>query len=235
MTPTSIRNNAHRQSLARRFAPISLFLLAGPLPFASALRADSASSSPSVSHESLESNRRGELIAHIRQQVLEILDEPNGCAVWFQQADPNAADTLRSLRIVGDPSGPSRVTAIRTNRGSLVFKHPWAARVPLQAGKNSTIWINDEGAFFVKESRMDKAGFMVTRVPWHRLIVGDYDGDTDRARITILLHELGHVVGRLPDDDDSWNAQSTRNTDEVLRHCRKEVDSIARKSLHSSN
>ena len=237
MTSTSIPDNALRQSLARRFKSFPLFFLASLLLFATTLRADTdaASPSPAVAQESLLSNRRGELVAHIRHQVLEILDEPNGCAAWFQQADAHASDVLRSLRIAVDPSGPSRVSAIRTNRGSVVFKHPWAARVPLQTGKNSIIWINDEGPFFVKESRIDNAGFMVTRVPWHRLLVGNYNGDTDQARITILLHELGHVVGRLPEDDDSWNGQSSRNTDEVLRHCRKEVDSIARKTLRASN
>lgn len=43
------------------------------------------------------------------------------------------------------------------------------------------------------------------------------------------FHEFGHIIGRLPEDDDSWDEQSARNTAEVLRHCRSEIRSTARK------
>ena len=58
------------------------------------------------------------------------------------------------------------------------------------------------------------------RPAWHWLNVGFYDGDTPEARVAILLHELGHIIGRLPEDNDSWDGESSRNTMEVLQHCK---------------
>jgi hypothetical protein len=48
----------------------------------------------------------------------------------------------------------------------------------------------------------------------------------------MMLHELAHIIGRIPEDDDSWNRRSSQNTDEVLRHCKKEIDFVTRKPAH---
>jgi len=59
------------------------------------------------------------------------------------------------------------------------------------------------------------------------LVVSSYNGNTPEAQITILLHELGHIIGRLPEDDDSWDGRSFRNTSEVSRHCKSETRAAA--------
>jgi len=66
------------------------------------------------------------------------------------------------------------------------------------------------------------------------LRVASYAGNSAPAQITALLHEFGHIIGRLPEDDDSWDGQSARNTAEVLRHCRSEIRSTARKPARLS-
>jgi predicted HD phosphohydrolase len=61
--------------------------------------------------------------------------------------------------------------------------------------------------------------------------VGSYSGNTAEAQIAILLHELGHIVGRLPDDSDSWDGRSSQNTLEILSHCKPEIRAAARRKL----
>src|ERR1700693_1994947 len=61
------------------------------------------------------------------------------------------------------------------------------------------------------------------------LTISSYNGNTPEAQITILLHELGHLIGRLPEDDDSWDGRSLRNTSDVSRHCKSETRAAARK------
>ena len=66
------------------------------------------------------------------------------------------------------------------------------------------------------------------------LVVSSYAGNTPEAQITILLHELGHIIGRLPADDDSWDGRSLRNTSEVSRHCKSETRAAAHNSPRGS-
>jgi len=42
-----------------------------------------------------------------------------------------------------------------------------------------------------------------------------------------LLHELGHIINLLPEDADDLDGKSLRNTSEVLRHCRTEIEARA--------
>ncbi len=61
------------------------------------------------------------------------------------------------------------------------------------------------------------------------LTISSYNGNTPEVQITILLHELGHIIGRLPEDDDSRDGRSIRNTSEVSRHCKSETRAAAHK------
>jgi len=56
------------------------------------------------------------------------------------------------------------------------------------------------------------------------LTISSYNGNTPEVQITILLHELGHIIGRLPEDD-----RSIRNTSEMSRHCKSETRAAAPK------
>ena len=176
---------------------------------------------------------RGALIGQARADVLEILSSQGDCAIWFQEVEvePNIAKVFRSVHYeLRD--GTAQVILRPDASGTAWFKHPWGATTTEDGGKDSSIAINTHGPFFVHETRLMKvnttSGFNWP-AGWHPVMVGPYVGDTAEARMTILLHELGHIVGRLPIDDGSWDGRSARNTVEVLQHCKAEIQLLARK------
>ncbi len=177
--------------------------------------------------------KQGDTIARAREQVLEILQQGNACTAWFQGADPDPAEVLRSLHFALEMKGPSYVYGIRNSRGGQIFKHPWAGKSIENGGRDSTILLNANGPFFNRTSfvmQMDTRG-MPARSDGNRLLtISSYNGNTPEAQITILLHELGHIIGRLPEDADSWDDRSSRNTSEVLRHCKTETRAAAHNS-----
>ena len=178
----------------------------------------------------------GAIIAHARERVLLILEEPNACSAWFQESDPDPAAVFRSLHFDLDREGPSRIYQIRNSAGSPYLKHPWGARSFEDAGRGGTIWLNANGAFFHRTSQLMHL-ISGTTVAWtdgnHTLTIARYNGDSPEAQIIILLHELGHIIGRLPEDNGSWEGSSSRNTDQVLRHC-KAATSAAVRSFRAS-
>jgi hypothetical protein len=182
--------------------------------------------------------RRGEVIARGREQTLGILQSENACTAWFRETDPDPAGVFLSLHYEIDEQGPLYILRTKTDRGEDVFKHPWAARSTEDGGRNSIVGLNPSGAFFRATSRiMEREG--LGTLPHlggnHTLVVASFSGNTAEAQITILLHELGHIIGRIPEDDDSLDRRSSRNTIEVLRHCKHEIRAIAEGSLRSSN
>lgn len=182
--------------------------------------------------------QRGDLIADARLRALAILQENNSCTAWFQQADPDPAGILRSVHYTVDPSGPSNIYKIRNYSGEALLKHPWGATSVEYAGRNALVRINGNGPFFVRSSRVEGLSLIAGPSPlgsWHTLIVGPYPAATPEARIAVLLHELGHIVGRLPQDADSADGQSSRNTIEVLRHCKSQIHLVGRRTSYSAN
>jgi hypothetical protein len=176
---------------------------------------------------------RGALIARAREQSMVILRSQNACSAWFQEANPQALEVLRSLHYELDDNGTSVIDSVRDDFGTKVFKHPWGARANENAGSNSMIRINSNGPFFIRQSRVaDSIGPPSLASDWHVLTIGPYVGDTPKTRITMMLHELAHIIGRIPEDDDSWNGRSSQNTAEILRHCKKEIDFATRKPAH---
>ena len=170
--------------------------------------------------------KQGDTIARAREQVLEILQQGNACTAWFQGADPDPAEVIRSLHFALELKGPSHVYGIRDSNGKQVFKHPWAARSIENGGRDSTILLNANGPFFNRTSvvmQLDPRGRLVRPDGIRLLMISSYKGNTPEAQVTILLHELGHIIGRLPEDGDSWDGQSSRNTSDVLRHCSTET------------
>jgi len=171
--------------------------------------------------------KQGDTIARARGQVLDILQQGNACTAWFQGADPDPAEVVRSLHFALETRGSSYVYGIRDSHGRQFFKHPWAARSIENGGRGSTILLNANGPFFNLTSFVMQ---MPTQPDGNRLLtVSSYQGNTPEARITILLHELGHIIGRLPEDDDSLDGRSSRNTSEVVRHCKTETRAAAHK------
>jgi hypothetical protein len=178
---------------------------------------------------------RGELIAGVREQTLQILQSGNACKAWFEEADPDAADVFRSLHYDIDLNGTASIYSITDNFGDLLFKHPWGARSVENSGRNSFIELNGNGPFFVRKTRIvpseAKLAAILPNGP-QAVLIGPYEGATPEAQITILLHELGHIVGRLPRDDNSWNGRSSDNTRELLRHCKKDIRQAARREVN---
>jgi len=169
-----------------------------------------------------------------REHAIEILQSKNSCSAWFQEVDPNAASTFASLKFIIETDGPKEVLGLQSHSGEMLLKHPYSGRALENAGANSFVVLNAKGAFFVHAAPMLR---QENKSNWFRpsglryLLVGSYRGDTLAAQITILLHELGHVVGRLPDDSDELSGQSDRNTAEVLRFCHKQIKAAARNRL----
>jgi hypothetical protein len=174
---------------------------------------------------------RGEMIATVRKQTLSLLKSENSCSAWFEQVEPNVADVFRSLHYDIDPAGSAEIHSIRDNLGDLYFMHPWGAKSIENSGSHAFIQLNANGPFFISRTRvvpsdLRAAAFRI-EAP-QPVYIGPYVGATPEARLTIMLHELGHIVGRIPNDDLSWNGRSSENTREVLRHCKKEIREIAR-------
>ena len=177
--------------------------------------------------------KRGLTVAWARDHVLEVLHSQNSCSSWFQEVDPNAASTFASIKFIIAADGPQGVLTLRSHSGEILFLHPYGAKAPENGGANSIVVINADGAFFVRGAvvlRQELAGGFFRPSGWSYLRVGPYVGDTLAAQITILLHELGHVVGRIPDDSDELSGQSGRNTAEVLRFCRNQINVASRHS-----
>jgi hypothetical protein len=65
------------------------------------------------------------------------------------------------------------------------------------AGRDSIIQLNANGPFFNRTSllmQLEPGGVLARPGGNHILTVSRYDGDTPEAQITILLHELGHII-----------------------------------------
>jgi hypothetical protein len=142
------------------------------------------------------------------------------------------------LRFELEEKGPSFVYGRRDRKRGQLFKQPWVARSYEFGGRNSVVQLNANGAFFSRTSLiMESAsgGELSRPSSTHVLTVSSYSGNTSEAQITILLHELGHIIGRLPVDNDSWDGQSSRNTLEVSRHCKTETHAAVHTSTRGGN
>ena len=169
--------------------------------------------------------KRGEAVTRARELILDILQSENGCTGWFQEVNPDPAGIFQSLHYELE-NGPIYVSSMADGKGEPRYKHPWAARTTQEGGRNSVIRLNAHGPFFMGASPLlylDTAGHFVGFGESRRLSVGSYSGNTAEAQITILLHELGHILGRLPNDDDSWDGRSSQNTAAVFGHCKQEI------------
>lgn len=181
----------------------------------------------------LTEGKPGLAVARARSDVIEILQSKNSCSAWFQEVDPNAASTFASLKFIIETNGPKEVLGLRLGSGEMLLKHPYAAKA---LENSSFVLLNANGAFFVRAApvlQQDNQGGFYRLSGSHDLRAGSYPGNTLAAQTTILLHELGHIVGRLPDDSDELSGQSERNTAEVLHFCRKQIKAAAESPLHS--
>ena len=181
----------------------------------------------------LTKGKPGLAVARARSGVIEILQSNNSCSAWFQGVDPNAASTFASLKFIIETNGPKEVLGLRSGSGEMLLKHPYAAKA---LENSSVVVLNANGAFFVRAApvfRQDNQGGFYRLSGSRELRAGSYRGNTRAAQMTILLHELGHVVGLLPNDSDELSGQSERNTAEVLRFCQKQIKAASESPLDS--
>jgi len=173
---------------------------------------------------------RGSAIEQAREHVIAILSTENSCSAWFREADPDVAATFESLDFTLH-DGPKYVVAFKSPWGEMFLKHPYSAAVQENAGHNATVLLNVNGPFFENAADIlerNPPGRFARIVGRHALCVGSFDGNTLPAQITTLLHELGHVIGLLPDDSDEMSGLSKQNTERVLHVCRAEIKASAR-------
>jgi hypothetical protein len=191
-----------------------------------------------VPEELASMGKPGQKILRARERVLEILQTGNPCSAWFQEKDSNPADTFRTLSFAVDRKGEEFVLLESKNPGDLnIFRSPYVAKVFQGDGSYATITINMTGAFFSPMARVvevqKEGGFRSLRGV-RVLGVGPYAGDSLHAQTLALLHEFGHLVGLLPADEGDQDGKSVQNTSEVLRFCRAEVESKARRGAFSA-
>ena len=217
---------------AMRLAGLGVFVCAALSP--NVCLAQNIASDP-VRAQLLTMGEPGLTVTQARDRVIEILQSQNSCSAWFQEADPDVAFTFGSLKFVIE-NGPQWVLSWPSREREMVFKHPYAAKVVVKGEGKSIVILNAKGAFFVNRAivlRQESQGSFFRPSDSRSLVVGSYVGHTLGAQVTILLHELGHVVGRLPDDSDELSGQSDRNTAEVLRFCRKQIAAAERSPFRS--
>jgi hypothetical protein len=181
--------------------------------------------------------KAGQKILRARDRVLEILQTENACSAWFREKDSNPANTFRTVSFAVDRKGEEFVLESGNPGDMTIFRNPYVARVFQGDGSYATITINMTGAFFSPMARVvevQKEGG-----PWSLrgarvLGVGPYAGDSMHAQILALLHEFGHLVDLLPSDEGDQDGKSVQNTGEVLRFCRAEVESKAKRGALSA-
>jgi len=188
-----------------------------------------------IAGDSSDLPQRGEELERARQQVLVILQANGGCSAWLKETDPNVVEIFRSLRLRVVDEDVSYIQQTYDPRKGFLFKHPWAARTHELAGREALVEFNLNGPFFLSSlpvvqiaSPIDAGRFH----GFHALSIGSFRGNSLAAQMTTMLHELAHVIGRIPVDDDSWDGRSTRNTAQVLQHCKTEIRAAARAAEH---
>jgi len=176
-------------------------------------------------------------IAHARAAVLDILENENACSAWFAEADPRVAETFSSLVFWVEKDGAAQVISELDDRGHRVQYGPYIARTSQSTGSGSSITINANGAFFHQKGEVFKIDWIAAPLrsthTWQPLHVGPFDGATTQAQILTFLHELGHIVGAIPSDDDfspSGLNRSQQNTELVLKHCKAVAKATAKRT-----
>jgi len=190
-----------------------------------------------VQEELASMGKPGQKILRARERVLEILQTENACSAWFRGKDSNPAATFRTLSFTVDRKGEDFVLESRNPGNLKIFRNPYVARVFQGDGSYATITINLRGAFFSPMARaveVQKEGGPSSLLGTRVLGVGPYAGDSMHAQILALLHEFGHLVDLLPTDEGDQDGKSVRNTSEVLRFCRAEVESKSKRGALSA-
>ena len=150
--------------------------------------------------------------------VYAILREENSCSSFY--GGPRAIDALNELIRQIKPAYFERAIALRM-KGSVMYAFNNTTGLSYRVFEKAEI--NANGPFY--RMSIFPADSSMSRV-------GEFMPNTREARMTILLHELGHMIeiakGRwvLPNDGNDSNT-SKENTKKVIEICRKQIKSRA--------
>lgn len=152
--------------------------------------------------------------------AFEILSTENSCSRFF--GGPSAAQVLNELAQRITISSLHYSVAVRMT-GKVTLVRSNAFQVSYRLFDKAELNMN--GSFFKRH---------VFPTDPHIPSVGDFQPNTPEARVTILLHELGHLVQSedkrwlLPDDGRDLGV-SLKNTETILDACAADIRTIARK------
>lgn len=170
----------------------------------------------------------GQKILQARKRVLEILQADSACTEWYRTKDADPAATFRTLNFILEGKDDEYVREFSEPGGFIQIRNPYVARVVQAQGRNATVTLNSNGAFFAAMATVvedQHEGGPVSTHGARGIRVGPYMGGTFQAQVASLLHEFGHVIDLLPVDHDDFQGKSQHNTEEVLRFCRAEIES----------
>lgn len=157
------------------------------------------------------------LLERAYADVFTILSARNACSDFYGGAP--AVIALNQLVQRLKPVYFEQNTAIRMSGETTIVQNNRTGRV-FRFFDNAEV--NLAGAFF-----KDNSFHSVSKTP----PIGDFPPNTREARVTILLHELGHMIRRpdknwlLPDDGKSADL-SRQNTWQVIDVCREEISHV---------
>jgi hypothetical protein len=150
--------------------------------------------------------------------VYTILRYDNPCSRLY--GGSAAIEALNEMMRVVRPSYIDRNIAVRMSGTTTMFRN---ARNGFSFRVFEKAEINKQGSFYRSNSPSEH------RVP----TVADYQPNTRKTRVALLLHELGHLVRGadqkwvLSDDGNDINL-SVKNTEYVVDVCREEIEYVTR-------
>jgi hypothetical protein len=150
-----------------------------------------------------------------------ILRDDNACSRFY--GGPGAVEALNEL--------------VRNLRPAYLDRH-----IALRMSGETTIFRNGETGFsyrMFEKAEINMAGSFYrgntpnsARVP----LIADYQPNTRKSRLALLLHELGHLVRGsekkwLLSDDGNDIDLSLKNTEHVVEVCRDEIEFVTRMNV----
>ncbi len=158
------------------------------------------------------------LIDEAYLDAFTILRGDNSCSRFF--GGPRAIEPLNQLKRRLKSAYLDGPIALRM-RGEMWDVENLSSKVSYRIFPQAEINLN--GSFYRPRTPGE------ARVP----DIGPFAPSTREARVTILLHELGHMIARpdkqwvLPDDGHDASV-SRENTEKVVRVCRSQIDQVSR-------
>ena len=150
-----------------------------------------------------------------------ILREDNACSRLY--GGPAAIEALNELMRKVRPAYLDKQIAVRMSGTTTMYRNGVTGFSYRMFEKAE---INMEGSFYRSNTPMDH------RVP----SIANYQPNTRKTRVTLLLHELGHLVRGADKkwvllDDGNDIELSIKNTEHVVDVCRDEIESVSRMTV----